>query len=261
MRARGRCEFIGDLAGVLPMDVISELLGVPSPDRAELRAQADLLVHREEGVFDVPPAAGGRVRQDLAVLRRARRGAPARAEGRPDQRAARRRDRRRSGSTTMEVQSFCNLMIVAGNETTTKLLANALYWLWRNPGPAQAPRRRPGADPALGRGDAALRQLDARRSRGSRTGAVELHGVEIPAAKRVVLLVGSANRDERAFPNADALRPAARHQRDAVVRPGRALLSRRGARAARGARRARGVLAALPRLRGRAARASRASTR
>ena len=31
------------------MDVVSELIGVPEPDRAELRALADLLVHREDG--------------------------------------------------------------------------------------------------------------------------------------------------------------------------------------------------------------------
>ena len=39
------------------MDVISELVGVPVADRAELRRLADLLVHREEGVDDVPPPA------------------------------------------------------------------------------------------------------------------------------------------------------------------------------------------------------------
>ena len=31
------------------------MIGVPAADRAELRRLADLLVHREEGVYDVPP--------------------------------------------------------------------------------------------------------------------------------------------------------------------------------------------------------------
>src|SRR4051812_4076053 len=53
---RGSFEFVGDLAGRLPMDVISELMGVPTSDRDELRRLADLLVHREEGVLDVPPS-------------------------------------------------------------------------------------------------------------------------------------------------------------------------------------------------------------
>src|SRR3954447_5830988 len=51
---RGSFEFVGDLAGRLPMDVISELIGVPPADRDELRRVADLLVHREAGVLDVP---------------------------------------------------------------------------------------------------------------------------------------------------------------------------------------------------------------
>ena len=52
---QGECDFIDAFAGRLPMDVISEMLGVPESDRDELRAWADAMVHREEGVFDVPP--------------------------------------------------------------------------------------------------------------------------------------------------------------------------------------------------------------
>ncbi len=48
-------DFITDFAGRLPMDVISEMMGVPVADREELRRLSDLLVHREEGVNDVPP--------------------------------------------------------------------------------------------------------------------------------------------------------------------------------------------------------------
>ena len=48
LRLRGR------LRRALPMDVISEMIGVPRADRAELRRLADLLVHREEGLNDVP---------------------------------------------------------------------------------------------------------------------------------------------------------------------------------------------------------------
>ena len=57
-RAKELDEFdiIGDFAGKLPMDVISEMMGVPVADRDEVRRLADLLVHREEGVEDVPPA-------------------------------------------------------------------------------------------------------------------------------------------------------------------------------------------------------------
>ena len=50
----GTFDMVGDVAGKLPMDVISQMIGVPASDRAEVRRLADLLVHREEGVFDVP---------------------------------------------------------------------------------------------------------------------------------------------------------------------------------------------------------------
>ena len=53
---RGEFDFVTDLAGKLPMDVVSELMGVPKADRTELRRNADLLLHREDGVYDVPPA-------------------------------------------------------------------------------------------------------------------------------------------------------------------------------------------------------------
>src|SRR5690606_22474814 len=49
-------DFVADFAGLLPMDVISEMMGVPEADRAEVRRLADLVVHREEGLNDVPPA-------------------------------------------------------------------------------------------------------------------------------------------------------------------------------------------------------------
>ena len=52
----GELDWIGDFAGELPMDIISEMLGVPEADRDEVRRLADLLVHREPGLRDVPPA-------------------------------------------------------------------------------------------------------------------------------------------------------------------------------------------------------------
>src|SRR4030095_10267404 len=104
--------------------------------------------------------------------------------------------------TDREVIGFLFLMIVAGNETTTKLLGNALYWLWRNPdqrdqvaaGPALVPR---WVEETLRYDNStqALARLAARD--------VEIHGEKLRCGEKVVLLVGSANRDERAFPEPD----------------------------------------------------------
>jgi hypothetical protein len=59
-RQKAGCDFIADFAGKLPMDVISELLGVPASDRPTLRAWADQVVHRDEGMRGLPPAAAPR---------------------------------------------------------------------------------------------------------------------------------------------------------------------------------------------------------
>src|SRR5258708_26317049 len=55
----GAFDLIGDFAGKLPMDVISELIGVPEADRREVRRLAELLGHPQEDVLDVPVAGGG----------------------------------------------------------------------------------------------------------------------------------------------------------------------------------------------------------
>ncbi|HET7667197.1 MAG TPA: cytochrome P450, partial [Mycobacterium sp.] len=50
-------DYVDEFAGKLPMDVISELMGVPEPDRLRIRALADGVMHRDEGMPDVPASA------------------------------------------------------------------------------------------------------------------------------------------------------------------------------------------------------------
>jgi cytochrome P450 len=200
--AKGRFDFIGELAGKLPMDVISELIGVPAADRDEVRRLSDLLVHREEGVEDVPPAgveAAFALVAYYADLLAERRAHP--TEDLTSALLAAEVDGDRL--TEDEIMGFLFLMVVAGNETTTKLLGNAWYWAWRNPDQ----RATPFADPARVPSwiEETLRydtssQMLARIA----TEDIALHGEVIPAGDRVVLVVGSANRDERAFTDPDA---------------------------------------------------------
>jgi hypothetical protein len=197
----GAFDVIDDFAGKLPMDVISELLGVPEPDRAVLRTWADLLVHRDEGVRDVPPEgveAFGRIRAYFKELIAERRATPR------DDLLSALLDAEIDGDrlADKEILSFCNLMIVAGNETTTKLIGNGLYWLSRNPDQRALVDADPGAVP--GWVEETLRydnstQMLARLA----TEDVEVRGVSIPAGSLVLLLVGSANRDESVFERAD----------------------------------------------------------
>jgi hypothetical protein len=197
----GRCDFIGDFAARLPMDVISELLGVPSDDRDELREWADLVLHREPGVSAVPPAGMQATMRllgyftELVAERRRRPGedlTSALAEAELD--GERLSDR--------DIKAFLFLMVIAGNETTTKLLGNALYWLWRNP-PERALVR---ADPALvPRWVEETLRYDSSTQALARTLTVDttLHGQTMRAGDKVLLLLGAANRDERVFPDPD----------------------------------------------------------
>jgi len=199
--AKGSFDMVGDVAGKLPMDVISEMIGVPAADRAEVRRLADLLVHRQEGVLDVPPEGmeaalvlAGYFAAMVTDRRRARR--PDLTSGLVDAEVD--GDR----LTDDEIMSFLFLMVVAGNETTTKLLANAWYWAWRFPDQkalalADAGRAPDWVEETL-RYDTSSQMLLR-----VTTGTVELLGTELADGERVLLLVGSANRDPEVFPDPD----------------------------------------------------------
>jgi cytochrome P450 len=102
----------------------------------------------------------------------------------------------------VEILGFLFLMIIAGNETTTKLLGNAVYWLWRNPEQRRLLREDPGLIP---RWVEETLRYDGSTQALARTlvGDLELHGQRMRDGDRIVLLVGSANRDERVFPDPD----------------------------------------------------------
>jgi cytochrome P450 len=197
----GRCDFIKDFAGKFPMDVISEMLGVPVADRDQLRGWADLVVHREEGMTDVPPAGMEAAMHMLGYFGQLV--ADHRAHTRDDLTAAllaAEIDGDRLDD--VEILGFLFLMIIAGNETTTKLLGNAVYWLWRTP----EQRRLVDADPAMiPRWVEETLRYDGSTQALARTVStdIELYGQHMRDGDRVVLLVGSANRDERVFSDPD----------------------------------------------------------
>lgn len=203
--ARGTFDWMADFAGRLPMDVISELMGVPEADRDEIRRLADLVVHREEGVHDVPPAgveAALTLVGYYADMLVERRRCP--TEDLTSALLAARLVERPEGDrmTDEEIIAFLFLMVVAGNETTTKLLGNAVFHLARHP----EQLAEVFADPALIEPwiEETLRfdnstQMLARHLLAD----VELHGAVAPAGSKLLLVLGSANRDERVFTDPD----------------------------------------------------------
>jgi len=196
-----RCDFIQDFAGRLPMDVVSEMLGVPPQDRDELRRWADLVLHREEGKTDIP-AAG--VEASMNLLSYFNGLLPERKRSRGDDLVSALLDAEIDGKrlNDRDIVAFLFLMIIAGNETTTKLLGNALYWAWRNP----AERAKVRYDPRLVPNwvEETLR-YDPSTQALTRTASCdfEIAGQRIREGDKVLLLIGSANRDDSVFPAAD----------------------------------------------------------
>ncbi len=205
---QGSADWIVELGGKLPMDVISEMMGVPVADRDEVRRLADLLVHREAGVRDVPPAgveAAIELFSYYADMVKERREKPS------DDLTSALVEAEVDGDrlTDNEINAFLCLMVVAGNETTTKLLGNALFHLSAHPDQRDAVLGLDGADSADGADGADLvgpwveetlrhdnsTQMLARYV----TTDVTMHGRTMPAGSKLLLLIGSANRDERVF--------------------------------------------------------------
>lgn len=197
-------DFVDDFAGKLPMDVISELMGVPESDRVRIRALADGVMHREDGVKDVPAEAMQASADlmvyyaDMVASRRAKltddlTSALVEAEIDGDK------------LTDEEIIAFLFLMVVAGNETTTKLLANAAYWGFKNPDQL-APvfddfaLVKPWVEETL-RYDTSS-QILARAV----SADITLYDTTIPEGDVLLLLPGSANRDDRVFDAPDDYR-------------------------------------------------------
>jgi cytochrome P450 len=197
-------DYVDDFAGKLPMDVISELMGVPDEDRDRIRALADGVMHRDDGVRDVP-AEAIQASADLMVY----------YADMVNQRRKQLSDDLTSALveaeidgdrlTDEEIIAFLFLMVVAGNETTTKLLANAAYWGFKNPDQL-APvfddhsLVKPWIEETL-RYDASS-QILARAVSADMT----LYDTTIPEGDVLLLLPGSGNRDDRVFEDPDAYR-------------------------------------------------------
>jgi cytochrome P450 len=197
-------DYITEFAGKLPMDVISELVGVPPEDRQRLRVLADTVMHREDGVTDVPQAALVAAMELLTyyadMVRQRRRnptddltGALLEAEIDGDRLA------------DDEIMAFLFLMVVAGNETTTKLLGNAMYWAGVNPdqlnGVLDDHARVPLWVEETLRYDTSSQIL-------ARVVAeeIEFHGTTLQPGDTLLLMPGSAHRDERVFTDPDEFR-------------------------------------------------------
>ncbi len=187
----------------LPLDVISELIGIPDSVREHIHNLSDRLVARDET---------GTVTQDAALA------SLELAQVFVDLVAERRRNPGNDVITTLmntevtdddgntrslDDNELANRFIelaFAGHETVAKLIPNgviALSWY-----PDQ--RRELAADPGLmpNAVEEMLRWDPPSHYQGRwTTRDVELHGTVIPEGQRVILITGSAVHDERTYPD------------------------------------------------------------
>jgi cytochrome P450 len=198
---KGDGDIVADYAAQLPLDVIARMLGVPSADGESLGRWTNALLERDEGVPDVTPAgidAAINLFKYFSGFVAERRVALANGNGPDDLTTA----LCTAGLTDEQVVGFCFLLIIAGNETTTKLLGNCLLALQRFPSErakvVSDPLRIPDAVEEILRYEGST-QLMAR----TLTRPVELHGERMPEGAKVLVLLGSANRDERVWDRPD----------------------------------------------------------
>lgn len=206
LRAAGGGDFVREFSAPLPMEVIFTMLGVPSADRRRLRGWMDRALERDRDT-PVLPARAIEASIELhrywfelvAELRRQPNTGLVSAlldvEVEADD----------GGATRLsdgEIVGFCALLGAAGNETVTKLLANAAVLFARHPAEWAKVRADEAAVP--GAIEEVLRYTSPSQYQGRTvTRDVEWHGARVPAGSRILLLTGSANRDEREFPDAD----------------------------------------------------------
>ena len=199
----GEADFIEMLAGPLPTFVVARYLGVPESDREHFDIWSDAIVQANATGNTVRDAAGAVAElygyfTELIEWRRQHPGddmlsdlVAAEVDGHP--------------LHVDEILGYCFVMIAGGNDTASGLLGGAAVALTQYP----EQRRLLLDNPGLLRGAVEeLLRLTSPVQGLSRTTTrcVELYGTPIPAASKVHLLYGSANRDPREYgPTADDL--------------------------------------------------------
>ncbi len=195
--SRGRAELVAEFTFTYPLRVFTRILGIPSADYAAVHRWSIELT----GIQQDPERAhaASRAMGDYlaaAMREQGERGQPgligrlleAEVDG--------------ERLTHEEVVSFLRLLVIAGAETTYHLLGSGLFALLTRPERLEALR----ADRTLMGSflDEALRWESPIQWVTRETLApTALSGVELPASTPLLVAIGSANRDESVFPDAD----------------------------------------------------------
>jgi cytochrome P450 len=204
LRAGGPFDLVEDLAIPLPVGIIAEMLGVEPTRLPDFKRWSDAMIDQATGAGRADPFTPRIMDAAVELLSYLRKIAEARRRHPADDLVSA-IVAEQDGATALsirEVVQFAMLLLVAGNETTTNLIGNAVTALLDHPGElervARDPSLVPGALEETLRYDPPVQILFR-----TATQDVELAGTRIPKGAYVAPLIGSANRDERRFPDPD----------------------------------------------------------
>ncbi|MFF8838676.1 cytochrome P450 [Streptomyces sp. NPDC015130] len=192
----GRADLMESLAWPLPVTVISELLGVPEPDRAAFRVWTDAFVFPDDPAQ--AQVAMAEMSAYLSALIDSKRG-----QDDEDLLGALVRTSDEDGSrlTSEELLGMAHILLVAGHETTVNLIGNGMHALLSHPDQLAALR----ADMTLldGAVEEMLRYEGPVESATYRFPVedVDLGGTVIPAGETVLVVLADAHRTPERFPD------------------------------------------------------------
>jgi cytochrome P450 len=206
----GEMDMAADFAVPLPMMVIAEMLGIPVSDRDQFQRWNDIILNMS---YTVPSGRAGTSEAVQAVKEFGQ--ITIEMGGYLAELLARRRAEPKNDLLTRLVQAevdgerlthqeilgFFQLLLLAGSETTTNLLNNAVLCFSEWPQQLASLQSRPELLPACIEEVLRFRsplQWIFRLTRKD----VQMHGQTIPAGKVVLAMIGSANRDPKQFVNA-----------------------------------------------------------
>jgi cytochrome P450 len=198
---------VADLAIPVPVTIIAEMLGIPSENARDFKRWSDHVIRMttsaERDLYRFKPENTDPILEFMTMMRRLAQ--ERRTDPREDlistivaQQAG------ETALTNREVVQFVLLLLVAGNETTSNLIGNLTHALLEHPDVLRAVAADPGRIPDLVeeglRYDSPVQVVFRTTTRDT-----EIRGVRIPKGDFVAVFVGSANRDERRFPDPDRL--------------------------------------------------------
>ncbi|QCB49916.1 cytochrome P450 [Rhodococcus sp. PAMC28707] len=189
----GTGEFVADIAAELPLQAITELIGIPQEQRHKVFEWSNIMTGRDDpDIIGDPVAAIGQVMQYSMGLAADRRECPA-----EDIATALVRAQDEDGALTdLEFGYFVVLLMVAGSETTRNAITHGMMAFQDNPEQWETFRReRPKtAIDEIIRWSSPVFSFQRTATRDT-----ELGGQSIGKGDRLLMLYASANYDETVF--------------------------------------------------------------